>query len=218
MKFSLERIRDADIEPITADELKAELRAMVGIEEDSRFERLISSGRQWFEDHTGLALIDQTWRLCIGDNLRTRAWGPGDLARPYDYSYGDIGRIDQTIMLRRSPVLSVLGIVSLDATGTQTIVAADTYQLRDARSKWPNVIGLSSLVGAHEEIQITFRAGYADRTGSPTQGAEVVPPKLLQPIYLWAEAMYDKDKEMMSKLLTAAENLADKYSVNLKFA
>ncbi len=67
-----------------------------------------------------------------------------------------------------------------DAAGVATTLAADQYQLVSGNTKWPKIIpaygaawpavnwGLKPLV-------ISFRAGFARRTVSPTEGAEKVP-------------------------------------------
>lgn len=216
MKFSLELIGQPSIEPITLTQLKSELRTMTGTTEDAKLTRLITAGRQWFEEYTNRALIDQTWRLCLGQNIRILE--TPNVGRPYGYYCGDLTLLDRSIRLYRAPALAIVSVYSVAVDGTRTQVAEGTYQLRDSKSKWPEVIGLNPIIGASEELQIEFRAGYADRTGSPTQDASVVPSDMIQAIYLWIEAMYDKDEKMMERMIRAAEHLADRHSIDMKFA
>ncbi len=108
--------------------------------------------------------------------------------------------------------------MTVDAEGDETPVDAATYELREADSKWPRLVPIGSAAWTSANLRITFRAGFADQTGSPQTGAEVVPDRFKNAIRLWVEAMYDRDPVMMDKLLKAATDLIKAERVELGFA
>lgn len=168
MNFLLERTAEPEIEPITLAEMKRHLRLFDDItSEDNDVSGLITVAREWVEEYTGRALIDQTWRLTVED-----------------YTTG-------VIMLRRSPVLAVLSMVSVDAEGAETTIDASTYEVREAASRWPTLVPLSGATWPTGVLRITFRAGFADRTGSPQQDGSVVPAVIKQAMKLVAAHYYD---------------------------
>jgi hypothetical protein len=209
MNFTLERDTDAGIEPLTLAEMKLHLRVDAGITtEDAEISALITVARLWIEDFTGRALIDQQWTLRVGEFIeRPAIFGAMIVSGVMPQSPAGIG-------LYRSPVLAVVSAASLDADGVETALAADDYRLAEPKSKWPRIMGLS----AGTAYRVTFRAGYADRTGSPTQDASVVPETYKMAMKLYAEAMYDRDPVMMPKLIEAAENIARIERCNVQFA
>ncbi len=72
--------------------------------------------------------------------------------------------------------------------------------------------------GIFAGFRITFRAGFADRLGSPQQDADVVPVRFKQAMKLWAEANYDRDPIMMPLLLKVAEQLVKPERADLQIA
>ena len=116
--------------------------------------------------------------------------------------------------MRRSPILEIVSINSVDSLGAETLIAADTYQLREADSKWPRVALLSGSWSAN--MRIIYRAGYADRASSPQTGAEAVPVRYIQALKMWVEAMYDRDDKMMTVLLDAAERIVAPESAEMR--
>lgn len=219
MRFALERVSDPEIEPVTLDEMIQHVREFVSISLAAQTEltRLIVGGRDFAEDFTGRALIDQTWTLTLGDLV-----GEPMPAQP-GYYHGSmnwnqsVGRGSE-ILLRRSPVLEVLSVATVDAAGAETVVASGTYQVREPKSKWPRLVALSGASWSTGDLKITFRAGFADRVGSPQQGAEMVPECFKQAIKLWVEAQYDRDKDMMNKLLEAAKSVLRQEKAELSIA
>lgn len=211
MKFVLERVSEPEIEPVTLAEMKLHLRCFDSItSEDEMIESLITAGREWVEDYTGRALIDQTWRLIIGEN--NNPFFCNDIVSGNQLS-GRCGKNFNIktvgeIFLRKSPAIQILSFVTVDASGEETEVDPANYMLMQEKSKWPKLIGLNGTrFYQNSLIKITFRAGYADRTGSPLEGAEVVPARFKSAIKLWVEANYDRDSEMMKKLLEVAESI-----------
>lgn len=202
MNYVLERITDPEIEPVTLAEMIQHVREFSSISAASQAELtgLIVAAREWAENFTGRALIDQTWRIVFGDlaNDPMRMMQSG-----YYYGTTGWGRGNE-IPLRRSPVIAVLSVVSIDALGVEIEVDPATYEIREPKSKWPRLVSLSGSWPSLD-LAVTFRAGFADRLGSPVQGAEMVPARFKHGIKLWGEAHYDRDKDMMTTLLSAAE-------------
>jgi hypothetical protein len=221
MKFTLERVTQPEIEPVTLAEMKRHLRCQEGVEiQDADITALIVAAREWAEDYTARALIDQTWRLTIGDHLQ------GDQVRGYDLPIfsGGFSRHEWLgwmhrgeIMLRRSPILAVTSFKSIDAAGAKADVGTDTYSLREADSKWPRLV-LMSGTWPSGTLEIEFRAGFATRIGSPKDDASVVPTRFRQAMKLWAEANYDRDQYMMELLLKVAEQIIKPERADLSLA
>ena len=113
-------------------------------------------------------------------------------------------------MLRKAPVLAITKFVSVDQAGVETAVDPTTYELREADSKWPRIVALNGaswsswLTG---DLRIEFRAGFADRLGSPKQGAEMVPVRFIQAMKLYAESLYDRDPKTMTLYMDTATAL-----------
>lgn len=208
MRFTLERVSDPDIEPVTVAEFVrnvGEFAANATVRE-ADIERLIAGAREWAEHETGRALIDQAWRLTITDGVGA-VYDPVQRPPPEGYYTGQTGPRTGEILLMRSPVLAITSFVTVDAAGDETAVDAATYELREADSKWPRLVGLDGTTWGTGTFRIGFRAGYANRVASPQEDASVVPARFKQAILLHAQAYYDRDEKMMEKLLDAAERL-----------
>lgn len=207
MNFVLERDTQPGIEPVTLAEMLLHCRVDSGITAyDSQISALITAARIWVEDFTGRALIDQQWTLRVGQFIE-----PPMLT---DSIVSGVTSSDSGIQLYRSPVLAIVSVASLDSDGDETALSASDYRLAEPKSKWPRIVGLS----AGSTYRVTFRAGYADRTGSPTEGASLVPETYKTAMKLWVEAHFDRDPVMMPKLIEAAENIARIERCNLQFA
>ena len=213
MNFVLERVALPEIEPVTLTEVKRHLGEFDDItDRDDDITALIAAAREWVEDYTGRALIDQSWRLTFGD------------ATAVDRVAGvscDCVRSEQAgtmIYLRKSPALSIVSFVQVAADGGETAVDADSYALREADGRWPRIVSLNGAAWASGEFRIVFRAGYANRDVSPADGAEVVPNRFKQAMKLWIEANYDRDKDMMQTLLDTATGLIRSERVETGFA
>ena len=218
-KFVLERVSDPDIEAITLAEAKLHLRTFSSnTDDDARITDLIQAAREWVEDYTGRALIDQSWRITVGNYTNPVANIDSDTVSGY-YKGSFVQRGDGSIMLQRSPALSITSFASVDtATGAETVIDPATYELRDADSKWPKVAPLTGAIWTSGPLRIVYRAGYADRTGSPVEDASVVPKRFVYAMKLWIESQYDRDKDMMVILLDAAERLIRSERTDLQFA
>jgi hypothetical protein len=206
MRFILERVTEPDIEPVTLAEARLHLRCTDGVTaEDDLISSLIVAAREWVEGYTGRALIDQTWRLTIeqqpvlsGDSVAGYTQGPGYYNGRFQWE-----RVGE-IMLRKAPVLALTSFVTVDSDGVETAVAADTYELREADSRWPRLVALSGATWGTENFRVTFRAGFAERTGSPQQTAAEVPARFKAAIKLIVGHLFE-NRESVLVGVTAAE-------------
>jgi hypothetical protein len=213
--FLLERVTEPEVEPVTLEQVRLHLREFAGSDADAQILELITGAREWVEDFTGRVLVDQTWRLTVTEH--PALWQNVDSDTVSGYYRGPYyARSDGRIMLRKSPAIEISSINEVAADGTETLVDASTYELREADSKWPSVAPVSGSLPRN--ARIVFRAGYVDRTGSPVQDIQMIPQRFKQAVQLWVEAMYDRDEKMMEKLLLAAENCVRPEVVHLQFA
>ncbi len=199
MNFTLERVTQPDIEPVTLAEMKRHLRCQEGIEvQDADISALIVAAREWVENYTGRSLIDQTWRLTV-DNVAAGAV--------------------QRILLRRSPVIALTKVSSLDTLGVETELPLAAFAVQEPGSKWPWFFhdGADSW-NPGSILKIEFRAGFVDRSGSPQQDATDVPTRFKQAIKMWAEAAYDRDQYMMELLFKVAEEIVKPERADLQIA
>ena len=185
MRFLLERISNPEIEPVTLAEAKRHIRQFVNVTtEDDDIELLIQVAREWVEEYTGRVLIDQTWRLTVEPQVFIPTATDAVDAPPGASSGACAWTRDNRILLRRSPVLSIEALATLDAQGNETAVDPSGYVLWNAGTKWPSIGPGTAAAWPSSAFRVTFRAGFADRTGSPITGAEVVPPAFKHAIKL----------------------------------
>lgn len=205
MKFLLERVTQPQLECVTLAAMKTHLREFSSVTDlDADITALIQGAREWVEDFTGRALIDQQWRLTLADDDWFHGYTDFNTVTPI--YYGTWLPNAAGIFLRKSPVIAVTSFATLDAAGVETVVASTAYEVREANSKWPRLVGLNG--GSWSgPMRITFRAGFANRLGSPTEGVEKVPVRFIQAMKLWAEAQYNRDEKTMGLLLDTAERL-----------
>jgi uncharacterized phiE125 gp8 family phage protein len=126
-------------EPVTASEAKGFLR-LAGSTEDDLIEGLIRAARKDVERATGLALIDQTWRLAI-DRIPA----------------SDI------VLLMRHPVREIIAVTTYGTEGEASLVDAGDYQA-DLVSRPARLLFLSrpEPMRAMNGIEIDFRAGFGE--------------------------------------------------------
>lgn len=210
MRWSLELVSGPEIEPVTLAEAIEHLREFSSIPEstEDRITGLIEAAREWVEDYTGQVLVDQTWRLSIDQN---DTWLDESTSTEDD---DDV----PAIYLRKSPILAIVSLETIDADGDATEIGVGEYDLRSEDSKWPYLVPTSTATWQDSNLRITFRAGYADQTGSPQTGAEVVPERFKQAMKLWLEANYDRDEKLMKSLLEFAEKVAKPLKTHVGFA
>ena len=173
--MSIKQTAAPSVEPVTTATQKTWMR-VDGTDEDTLRGNLASSARALFEDSTNRQLITATWQLKLTN------WPQGEIVLPV------------------SPLQSVSSITYVDADGaTQTWAASDytVYtastpgRVRPAYDKdWP-----SDSRGGHNEITITFVAGYGD-------AASDVPDGILTCIHLIAASWFENREAAQPVALT----------------
>lgn len=208
LNFTLERVAGPSVEPLTLAQLKLHLRIDAGITaEDDEISALLTASREWVEEYTGRALVDQSWTLNVGDFVDPNVY------RPPNIICGVMRLRLAGFQLYRSPVIAITSVASVDSNGVETAITSG-YTLVDANTKWPRVIGLTT----SGNYRISYRAGYVDRTGSPTGDVSTILQTYKTAMKLWVEAMFDRDPVMMPKLIEAATAIAKPERCNLQIA
>ena len=147
-------------EPVSLTELKDHLR-VDDTGEDTLLQSLIVTARQYLEQRTSLALIDQTWRLCLDH------WPNGNC-----------------VMLHKTPVQTIDEIEQFDVDGMPQTISSSSMLL-DGKSKPARLyVGAQSAPGQDiNGIEITFTAGFGS--------ASDVPDTLKRAILIHAAHMYE---------------------------
>jgi uncharacterized phiE125 gp8 family phage protein len=137
--MTLFRTSGPDVEPVTLADAKAELR-IDHDSEDALINGLIRAAREEVEQTTGLAMIEQGWRLaldCIPQNGR--------------------------VLLRRGPVRDVTSVTAYGSDGEASVLDPSDYQLdplsRPARLHFEVAPGDLRVFNG---IEIDFTAGYGE--------------------------------------------------------
>ncbi|MBS3650801.1 head-tail connector protein [Pseudaminobacter sp. 19-2017] len=172
--MTLLRTVEPAVEPVTVSEAKAFLR-MSGTAEDELLAGLIKAAREDVERATGLALIEQDWRLAI-DCIPT----------------------NKVVLLMRHPVREVVSVTAYGSEGEASLVTPGSYQVdlisRPARLLFVN---RPPATRAMNGLEVDFRAGFGE------SGVDV--PDLLRRAILvlvahWHEfrASYGPDEQPVS--------------------
>ncbi len=159
--MTLVRTSGPDAEPVTVAELKAYLRVEHSTE-DALLAGLIRAAREDVERSTGLALIDQEWRLVLDH-------------------WPDNG----TVFLMRHPVREVNAVTVYDRDGQAAVLSPGFYQA-DTLSR-PARIRLKQAVPDTRDIngiEIEFSAGFGE-------AGPDVPATLCRAIILLAAHWYE---------------------------
>ena len=176
------------IEPVGPGELQEHLRADKSILSAPEANDLIEEARQEIEDQSGLALINQTWRMSLDHWPGAQEpWWDGTVQASISQLYGPRAMIG-TVDLPRYPLGSITSVTVFDEASNATSVTVgdvfdvDTYQMPGrlrlkSGQTWP--IALRPTNG----IEIVYVAGYG-----PT-GASV-PAPLKRAIKLMAGYMF----------------------------
>ena len=215
MNFVLERVTQPVIECISLEQMRLHLRAYDGVTaEDDAIEALTKAAREWVEDYTGRALVEQRWRLTVGNNVIP--FGYTDSNTVSGIYAGVFSPTAAGIPLRKSPVIALVSVASVDSLGVETALDVADYTLMDAASKWPKLAGS---LGA-DTLRIVYSAGFAPGVGSPdpTPDPALVPERFKFAMKLYAEALYDRDEKLMPLLLEAAANIIKPERAELQIA
>lgn len=135
--MALFRTVDPATEPVTLADAKAHLRVDHS-SEDTLIVDLIATARVEVERQSGLALIDQDWRLTLDD------WPGGNI-----------------VHLRRYPVRQLLSVTVYDSDGAASLMSATDFQL-DANSRPARLLfhKQPSAGLCMNGIEVDFRAGF----------------------------------------------------------
>lgn len=206
MYFQLERVTQPDIEVIELDEMRRHLRLFEDVrDDDADVQDLITAAREWAEHCTGRVLIEQQWKLTLSSGVVDAGVSGGDAVSGV-YA-GSASIAGSEVFLRRSPVLGIVSVNLVGTDGTETLLGPESYALRGGGSKYPSLVMLNGGYLTFGTVVIVMRCGFADRLGSPMQGAEMVPKRFKQAMKLWASGHYDADVTAMPALVQAAEAL-----------
>lgn len=149
------------VEPVTPAEAKAHLR-IDGTADDDLLSGLIRAARQEVEQATGMALIEQNWRLAL-----------------------DRWPVHGTAMLKIHPLRAVQSVTLYGSEGEASVLAPDAYQV-DALSRPARIhfAAISPALRMMNGVEIDFSAGYGE------SGADV-PDLLKRAILLLVVHWYD---------------------------
>jgi uncharacterized phiE125 gp8 family phage protein len=137
--MTLFRTVDPAVEPVTLAEAKAHLR-LDHDSEDALLSGLIRAARDEVEKSTGLALIDQSWRLALD------RWPRHGCA-----------------LIARHPVKAILSVTAYGPDGEASLIAPETYQF-DALSRPARLHfeAQTAPLRAMNGIEIDFSAGFGE--------------------------------------------------------
>lgn len=167
-------------EPVTLAEAKAHCR-VTHSDDDTRFNALIVTAREWAQGFTGRAFITQTW----------------------DYY---LDEFPDQIELPLSPLASVSTIEYTDDAGVVQTLSALRYQV-DTRSIVPRISpaygdSWPSTREVYNAVKVRFVAGYGAAVTAHPDCARARDAMLLH-----IEAHYDRDQQAVKGLMEAAESL-----------
>ena len=187
------------IEPIDLDEVKKHIR-FTPTTEDTLLDTYIAMARQYFEQYTGLALIDQTRETRIE-------------AFP-----GGANTSDLAIELLRPPLIAVDSVVYDDGDGVEQTFDASAYGVNILSAPYRSVVypvsswpSSSGLLGS---VRIRYTAGFGSHPGD-------VPELIKGVLYLLvgyfhqfrSEAFINSPGASLEKLPLGAELIMRNYKV-----
>lgn len=206
------RIKTAPlVEPVSAAELRGHLR-LDDTSEDTYLGTLISEARQFIEDMSGLALIDQTWTLTLD------TWPHAERNKWWDgVEQGHISQLQGqalAVALPRYPLSSISSVKVYDEESNETTVTVATSFDVDTDSM-PGRLALQSgatwpaALRPTNAIKIEYVAGFGT-------AATNVPAALKRAVRILAAYMYehrgdcDNGNAMVD---SGAQALVDSYRV-----
>ena len=151
MNYTLQQTVAPDKEPLTLSEAKTHLR-IDGTEEDALISGLISTARMMAEAYTSRAMIQSTFEM----KLRDFPGGGG------------------SIMLPRTPLVSVSSVEYYDAAGTQQTLATSNYEaLSNDTTAMVSLLPTKTWPETQSDrrlpVTVTFIAGYGTESTSVPQ-------------------------------------------------
>jgi uncharacterized phiE125 gp8 family phage protein len=172
MRSLLELTSAPASEPVSLSDIKKHLRGVNSSADDDTLTTKIKAAREWVENHTSRALINQTWRMSI-ERFPNLYWD--------DHLY---------IKIPRSPVIAISSIEYVATDGTTTTLSSSSYLLRkDSNRAFVSLAyGQSWPVTRYQDfpIQINFTAGYGLMGSS-------VPAMFIEAIMFRVQAAFDNN-------------------------
>ncbi len=151
-------------EPVTAAELRTQLRTDSTDLPDAQADAYIEEARQEFEDQTGLALINQSWQLTLDRWPAYRDGGEWwDGVR--DGAINDLHGGDQSVHMPRYPLSSVTTVTTYDEDSNSTAVTVSSTFDVDTQQR-PGRISLQSgatwptALRPTNAIEVVYVSGY----------------------------------------------------------
>lgn len=157
------------VEPVTATELRTQLKRTGDELPDAEAETLITEARQFIEEYSGLALITQTWRLTMdGWPGYVEPWWDG--VREMAISALATGN-PITLVFPRYPLSAVSSVKTYDEDDAETVVSIsstfniDTEQRPGRMRLKPGQVWPSATRGFNA-VQIDYVAGFGAAAGN----------------------------------------------------
>ena len=200
------------IEPVTPDELRAQLAETVeGLPNEQALE-LIAEARELIEQMTGLALITQTWTMALDHwPAGAQQWWDGTRQGAISDIYAPNSL--RAVTLPRYPLQSVDDVTVFDDSGNSAVVViADVFDVdtfrRPGRMVLRNGATWPIALRASNAIVIDYVAGFGDTAAS-------VPAILRRAVRQVAAYLYAHygDECQPEDALGAARGLLDAYAV-----
>ncbi len=176
------------VEPVTLAEVKEHLR-LDHSDHDTMLENLIQASREWMEQVTSRALVQQTRAVLY------RQWPDRHFVLPYP------------------PIQSVSSVKYTDTNGTTSTFSADNYEVVTNREPGLLILGYSkvwpsaTLLHDSYPIEIEYVCGYAVTEDSPPDYRANVPESIKSAIKLDVELKYDRPPEKYSERLEAVRDM-----------
>ncbi len=181
-------------EPVTLSEIKDHLR-IEHSDHDTMLEGLIQASREWVEQITSRALVEQT-RVAYFQQWQGEFDLPG------------------------TPLQSVSEVKYTDTSGSTETVNTDTYEVITSTIPGRVVLGYSktwptaTLLERSYPIEIEYVCGYAPNEDSPPDYAANVPESIKNAIKLDVELRYDRPPaDYAEKLRNVVDTLIAPYRV-----
>lgn len=190
--LNLQRLLDANVEPISLTEAKAQLRIDFP-DDDNYLTGLIGVARQWAEEYTKRSFLSQTWlaqfphwpdRILFLDSaieLEGLYW--------YNPDMRNLSRDEKVFLLPRPNLLSVDSIIYYDGTGEEQTVDPSQYVVE--QYSFPGLIKMrrcftnpSLDCDRLAPISICYKAGFGTRP-------ESVPLTIKQALLLLVTHFYE---------------------------
>lgn len=193
MRYSLVTSVEPVAEPLSLGETKLHLKRDDITTDDALIEGLIQAAREWAENHCRRSFVRRTLVLrmdCFPAEIR----------------------------LPRGPVSAVSSIEYVAAGGSTTTLSASSYQtdLHSVPARIQPVFGGTWPVpksGELNAVVVTYLAGYAPGSSSPTDHAENVPEAIKSALKLHVQAHYGRGAESFDTLIKAAKSLLSPFEI-----